>query len=47
MYEAADVDSIGCAHDLVMGVKPFCLNIMDSELVTNRCERVEDIDEEA
>ena len=46
MYEAANVDSIGCAHDLTMGVKPFCMNALDSEGVANRCDRVEDIDEE-
>jgi hypothetical protein len=46
MYEPANVGSISCAHDLIMGVKPFCMNVLDSEGMPNRCDWVEDIEEE-
>lgn len=45
MYEAPEVVAIGEAHDLILGVKPFQLNVTDSESAINRLEREEDIDE--
>lgn len=45
MYEAPKVVAIGEAHDLILGVKPFQLNVTDSEQAINRLPREEDIDE--
>jgi hypothetical protein len=45
MYEAPEVVTIGNAHELILGVKPFLQNYIDAEVLTNRDERVEDIDE--
>ena len=45
MYEASDIVTIGAAHEMVRGQKPFLLDVMDSETIPNRLERVEDIDE--
>ena len=45
MYEAPEVRVIGEAHNLILGVKPFCLDVLDSEHLVNRCERIDDIDE--
>lgn len=45
MYEASEVVAIGDAHNLILGVKPFGMNSMDSEGIINRLDRVDDIDE--
>ncbi len=46
MYEASEIVVIGEAHNLILGQKPFELNTMDSEGITNRMERqMDDIDE--
>ena len=45
MYESPEVLAVGNAHELILGVKPFLPEYIDAELVTNREDRVEDIDE--
>jgi hypothetical protein len=46
MYEAPEVVTIGDAHDLILGQKPFQMSTMDSEGITNRLDRdMDDIDE--
>ena len=45
MYEAPEVLAIGEAHELILGVKPFLQDNVDSELILDRAERVEDVDE--
>ena len=45
MYEAPEVLAIGEAHELILGTKPFLLDYIDSEVATDRSERVEDVDE--
>lgn len=45
MYEASEVLAIGSAHELILGVKPFSLNNMDSEGQTDYADRIDDIDE--
>ncbi len=46
MYVAAEVVTIGDAHNLILGQKPFQMSTMDSEGITNRLERnMDDIDE--
>ena len=45
MYEAPEVLAIGEAHELILGVKPFYLDNVDSELALDRLDRVEDVDE--
>ena len=46
MYEASEVVTIGAAHKLILGQKPFAENVLDSELVMHRLERdTDDIDE--
>ena len=45
MYEAPEVLAIGEAHELILGIKPFEENFVDSELVAQRSERIDDVDE--
>jgi len=45
MYEAPEVLALGEAHDLILGVKPFLKDYTDQEILPDRYERVEDIDE--
>ena len=45
MYEAPEVLAIGEAHDLILGVKPFLKDNIDSDQALDRAEPVEDIDE--
>ena len=45
MYEASNVIAIGEAHELIQGIKPFQLGYTDSELASDRADRVDDIDE--
>ena len=45
MYEAPEVLSISEAHNLILGVKPWC-GCLDSEGMLNYAERnMDDIDE--
>ena len=45
MYEASDIVAIGAARELILGQKPWDPEIIDSETIEQRRERVMDIDE--
>ena len=45
MYEASEIVTIGAAHNLILGTKPFLQSNLDSEGMLNRDERQMDMDE--
>lgn len=45
MYVAPDVIAIGLACNSILGIKPFCMNAIDSEGIAHRCDPVDEIDE--
>jgi hypothetical protein len=47
MYEASEVTTLGAANELILGSKPFVLELIDNELKEDHMERQQDdIDED-